>query len=57
MKGAVLVLAGAIVLAAARPEIVTVSGDLGSVSLGAWAGYAAGVLTMAYGLTRSLRPT
>ncbi|MGH7439040.1 MAG: hypothetical protein ACRENE_25405 [Polyangiaceae bacterium] len=53
--GVVLVVAGAALLAAARPEIVTISGDLGDVSLRAWAGYVAGLLMMAYGISRSLR--
>jgi hypothetical protein len=54
MKAALLVVVGAIVLAAARPEIVTLSGDMGDVSVGAWAGYAAGLLMMTFGLRRSL---
>ena len=55
--GVLLVVAGAALLAATRPEIVTVSGDPGEVSLRAWAGYLAGLLIMACGITRSLRPT
>ncbi len=54
MKAALLVLLGAVVLAATRPEIVTISGDQGEVSFRAWTGYAAGLLMMAYGLVRSL---
>jgi hypothetical protein len=54
MKGALLLVVGAALLAAARPEIVTVSGDLGDVSLGAWIGYGAGLLMMSYGLRTSL---
>ncbi len=55
--GVLLVVAGAALLAATRPEIVTISGDQGDVSLRAWAGYLAGVLIMAYGIKRSLRGT
>jgi hypothetical protein len=54
MKAALLVVLGAVVLAATRPEIVTISGDQGDVSFCAWTGYAAGLLMMAYGLVRSL---
>lgn len=54
--GVLLVLAGAALLAATRPEIVTISGDQGDVSLRAWPGYVLGLLMMAYGMKRSLRP-
>jgi hypothetical protein len=57
LKAPLLVVLGAALLAAARPEIVTISGDLGDVSPGAWAGYVAGLLTMSYGLLRSLSPS
>ncbi len=58
MKGGVLiVLGGAALVAKARPEIVTISGDLGEVSLRAWTGYALGVLLMVYGLSRSIAPS
>jgi hypothetical protein len=57
MRSALLVLAGAVLLAAARPEVVTISGDLGQVTCRAWTGYAAGLLMMAYGLVRSLAPS
>jgi hypothetical protein len=57
MKAVLVLLAGAALLAVARPEIVTISGDLGDVSLKAWAGYALGVAMMSYGLYRSIAPS
>lgn len=57
MKAGLLLLGGAALLAAARPEIVTISGDMGDVTLRAWAGYALGVLLMVYGMSRSLAPS
>jgi hypothetical protein len=56
MRSALILLGGAALLAAMRPEIVTISGDMGDVTLGAWTGYALGVLLMVYGLTRSITP-
>jgi hypothetical protein len=56
MKSVVALLAGAALLAVARPEIVTISGDQGDVSLKAYAGYALGLAMMAYGLYRSIAP-
>jgi hypothetical protein len=52
-----LLFGGAALLAVARPEIVTISGDLGDVSLRAWTGYALGLSMMGYGLLRSIAPT
>ncbi len=57
MKAGLTLLGGAALLAAARPEIVTISGDMGDVSLWAWTGYALGVLMMVYGLSRSIAPS
>jgi hypothetical protein len=57
MKAGLLLLGGAWLLAAARPEIVTISGDIGDVTPGAWTGYALGVLLMVYGMSRSLAPS
>jgi hypothetical protein len=54
MKAVAAMLAGAVLLAIARPEIVTISGDIGDVSLKAWSGYALGVTMMVYGLYRSI---
>jgi hypothetical protein len=57
VKAGLLLLGGAALLAATRPEIVTISGDLGDVTLRAWAGYALGVLLMVYGMSRSIAPS
>jgi hypothetical protein len=57
MRATLIVLLGAVLLAATRPEIVTISGDPGDVSLRAWAGYAVGVAMMCFGLRRSLVPS
>jgi hypothetical protein len=56
MMAALALLAGAVLLAFARPEIVTISGDVGDVTLKAWTGYALGVTMMVYGLFRSIAP-
>ena len=53
MKAALFVVAGAFILAVTRPEIVTISGDSGEVSVFALAG----VAVMCFGLRQSLAPS